>query len=506
MKVKETKGITLIALVITIVVLLILAGVTIATLTGENGLLEKAREARTATEIAGIKEQIQTEIISKQAEKYGNILDDSIKEILEKYGALSSEENLKDKTLTTTKGNHKIKVSDIFNGTTVKDTPKEPVIADKSGASTPNLDKIAQKTYVTWDLNKAGTEYEINDTQTTQPDNWYDYENGNWANIKTTKVNTNTDGKTETLEAYWVWIPRYEYVVPTSTTATQIEVKFISKNQTKPDTDKNYVIHPAFTKEGNGGLGELDGIWVAKFEASSNTTTPDTNYGGGNDANLKVQVKPGVQSWRNITTNNIFTVCRKITGTGEVLQGSTVDAHMMKNTEWGACAILSQSKYGIFNPQSSTGANGDKTYQIYNSSNGYNTGKNIYTGYASSSKDASTNYSSTTAPTNVYEYNTVNGTKASTTGTVYGIYDMAGGSWEYVAGCLSGQEHTKFGVTVGDTKYVDLYTNSSNSNYNYDGAKIGDATKETKDWNGDYSHFVSSTFGEVFWRGRCLQP
>ena len=264
------------------------------------------------------------------------------------------------------------------------------------------------------------------------------------------------------------------------------------------------MIHPAFTKEGNGGLGELDGIWVAKFEASSNTTTPDTNYGGGNDANLKVQVKPGVQSWRNITTNNIFTVCRKITGTGEVLQGSTVDAHMMKNTEWGACAILSQSKYGIFNPQSSTGANGDKTYQIYNSSNGYNTGKNIYTGYASSSKDASTNYSSTTAPTNVYEYNTVNGTKASTTGTVYGIYDMAGGSWEYVAGCLSGQEHTKFGVTVGDTKYVDLYTNSSNSNYNYDGAKIGDATKETKDWNGDYSHFV--TFGEVFWRGRCLQP
>ena len=71
---------------------------------------------------------------------------------------------------------------------------------DKSGASIPNLNKIAQKTYVTWNLNEAGTEYEINDTQTTQPDNWYDYENGKWANIKT----TNKISDTEILEAYWV--------------------------------------------------------------------------------------------------------------------------------------------------------------------------------------------------------------------------------------------------------------------------------------------------------------
>ena len=78
--------------------------------------------------------------------------------------------------------------------------PKEPVIEDKSGASTPNLNKIAQKTYVTWNLNEAGTEYEINDTQTTQPDNWCNYENGKWANIKT----TNKISDTEILEAYWV--------------------------------------------------------------------------------------------------------------------------------------------------------------------------------------------------------------------------------------------------------------------------------------------------------------
>lgn len=481
-EIKSTKGITLVALVVTIIILLILAGVTIATLTGENGLLEKAKESKTKTGIASIKEQIQIDILGKQSENNGNISDDRLKEILEKYGTLSEEEKLTDKTLTTTKGNYEIKVSDIWNGT------NEPVIADKSGANTPTGDIIGKK-YVTWELNESTNTYEEIETQ-GQPDNWYDYQNGRWANIKTTNNG---------LEAYWVWIPRYEYIEPTSTTATEIEVKFIPTSQTV--ADEGYTIHPAFTNEGNGGFGELDGIWVAKFEASSNTTTPDTNYGGGNDTTLKIQVKPGVQSWRNITTNNIFTVCRKMTSEGEVLAGSTVDSHMMKNTEWGACAILSQSKYGIFNSQSSTGANGDSTYQIWNNSNGYNTSKNIYTGYAGNNKDASTTYDSTTAPTNVYEYNTVNGTKASTTGTVYGIYDMAGGSWEYVAGCLNGQENAKFGVTVGDSKYVDLYTNSSNSFSNYDGAKIGDATKETKGWNSDYSDFVGSSY-PVFARGR----
>ena len=51
-KLKENKGITLIALVITIIVLLILAGVTIATLTGDNGILGKANDAKTQTEQA----------------------------------------------------------------------------------------------------------------------------------------------------------------------------------------------------------------------------------------------------------------------------------------------------------------------------------------------------------------------------------------------------------------------------------------------------------------------
>ena len=61
-KLKTNKGITLIALVITIIVLLILAGVSIAMLTGENGLLTKASESKQATERAGAKEAVQMEV------------------------------------------------------------------------------------------------------------------------------------------------------------------------------------------------------------------------------------------------------------------------------------------------------------------------------------------------------------------------------------------------------------------------------------------------------------
>lgn len=73
-KIKQTEGITLIALVITIIVLLILAGISIAMLTGDNGLLTKAKESEIKTDIATTKEQIKIEIMGNLSEngKYTN--------------------------------------------------------------------------------------------------------------------------------------------------------------------------------------------------------------------------------------------------------------------------------------------------------------------------------------------------------------------------------------------------------------------------------------------------
>ena len=67
---KNQKGITLIALVITIIVLLILAGVSIAMLTGENGILTQATESRTATNKAEAVEKINLALNAAKTEIY----------------------------------------------------------------------------------------------------------------------------------------------------------------------------------------------------------------------------------------------------------------------------------------------------------------------------------------------------------------------------------------------------------------------------------------------------
>lgn len=73
MKTKENTGITLIALVLTIIVLLILSGISISMLTGENGILTRAKEAKTKTELAIEKEQLQMAITEALTEN-NNIL------------------------------------------------------------------------------------------------------------------------------------------------------------------------------------------------------------------------------------------------------------------------------------------------------------------------------------------------------------------------------------------------------------------------------------------------
>ena len=68
-KFKKNQGITLIALVITVIVLLILAGISVSTLTGSNGILTKASEAKTKVEIAQEKEELQMAVMASQMEE-----------------------------------------------------------------------------------------------------------------------------------------------------------------------------------------------------------------------------------------------------------------------------------------------------------------------------------------------------------------------------------------------------------------------------------------------------
>ena len=69
----EEKGITLIVLVVTIVILLILAGVTIAAVTGDNGLFSKTKQATIEYEKEALKEEMRLAILDKQLENSGEI-------------------------------------------------------------------------------------------------------------------------------------------------------------------------------------------------------------------------------------------------------------------------------------------------------------------------------------------------------------------------------------------------------------------------------------------------
>ncbi len=80
---KNNKGITLIALVITIIVLLILAGVSIAMLTGENGILTRANESQVSTNDAEVIEKVNMELSAQLANAMsGKAFDDDVQQNL----------------------------------------------------------------------------------------------------------------------------------------------------------------------------------------------------------------------------------------------------------------------------------------------------------------------------------------------------------------------------------------------------------------------------------------
>lgn len=116
---RNENGITLVALVVTIVVLLILAGVTIVTLFGENGIIKKTQTSADATNRSTIIESARTQIINKQTDNLGSITEKELTDILKNYGTIedNGETNILEKTLNTNEGGYKIKVNEIWNGT-----------------------------------------------------------------------------------------------------------------------------------------------------------------------------------------------------------------------------------------------------------------------------------------------------------------------------------------------------------------------------------------------------
>ena len=311
--------------------------------------------------------------------------------------------------------------------------------------------------------------------------NWYNYKNKEWANVVLTTESSrskylNTTGVSVSesdILAYLVWIPRYKYKIWTTTTSSTgseqtIEVVFEDKTTPKSTgtTVGSYRTHPAFTF----GDTELNGIWVGKFETTGNATTPTA--------------KPNLQSLTGQTVSEKFSTAQKF-GTSTYGSTSKIDAHMMKNSEWGAVAYLSHSIYGI-----------NEEIYINNSSSHY-TGRSGGTTDASSSTNGTYTWDGKTT-SGSYASDRTLGTKASTTGNITGVYDMSGGAWEYVMGNYNNTISSSDFSTLPNSKYYDTYSITSNSSCTI-ATCGGHALFETAGWYSDYADFVSSSYP---WFGR----
>jgi hypothetical protein len=275
-----------------------------------------------------------------------------------------------------------------------------------------------------------------------------------------------------------------------------ITIIFENKDTSKSSgsTDGTWLTHPAFTF----GTKDVNGIWVGKFETSTDNITCNSDPRATKCMNVDPLIIPNVPSLRFQNTSTQFLTSQKFNNEEKYGLTSDFDSHMMKNMEWGSVAYLSHSIYGKYGNSMYTGAN-KEIYQ--NKSNAYITG-------SSNGTIGSIQYSpSQCAYDDIADRDGGAGAcggGASTTGNIYGIYDMSGGSHEGVMGGMysSGDEY----VNVSSSGFVQSTIDSANmvkyinkykygtSLSDYSRGQIGDATGETRRWYGDYDLFVFSSY------------
>lgn len=393
-----------------------------------------------------------------------------------------------------------------FHGKLVIESLDAGVYADNSGAAYPKLD--TNMIPIIYD-NNAKEWVKVDLTQ-----KWYDYNNKMWANVaivnslsthNTILKNLYAEDKDCTgdnnyckvsdylqadagtvipmddIVAMFVWIPRYNYTLYNSEQATKIEVNFedvlmTNYNKKLGDCESHSTktigcayTHPAFTL----GTTELTGIWVGKFETGTNTINTNDE-----EKTSAVFIKPNLYSLTNQQITNQFKTAKALSS----LYNLKLDTHMMKDSEWGAVAYLTNSQYGRYD---NTGNCLDSGCEVW--INNVYKNNNSLTGCSSTiSKDTAAtlatadDYCNTDNSTDY-----INGINAATTGNIYGIYDMSGGSYEYTMASSNN-------ITWADTKYYNAYTSLNPTTACHNELCYGYALSETAGWNNDNHDFITT--------------
>ena len=326
---------------------------------------------------------------------------------------------------------------------------------------------------------------------------WYDYDNGIWANAVMVSDSNYNKYKNSTIGTeielgdilgFYVWIPRFKYYIINNSSYTNYEritnVVFekgnastgtIKCNDKISNTDNTHVYSEICTDEVNyhiydnlstythPAFKDKNGYWVAKFvTGEGEKVLPNVNM-----------LKKDISGAYNVS-NNIK------------------NSHVLTNMEYAAVIILSNSFYGKTG-NSMYSDNKDNSFaRIYANAYAYDmTGcSSEYNNYSKSFIVEETKkcmeYNNLTNYSHVS--NSVNyaigyaGAGASSTGNIYGVYDLASKNGELVSSYLLGKD----GLENINTKYYDVYSYSdyignvasSNNIYNLYRYKLGDAIRE----------------------------
>lgn len=213
---------------------------------------------------------------------------------------------------------------------------------------------------------------------------WYNYSSKEWANavlVKEIKSNDSSKSRYDYKEApagtiineddilgYFVWIPRFRYQLFDSDEAISINIAFegVSSPKSQGTVSGQWLTHPAFTYNDQ----ELSGIWVGKYEASNS----DNN----------IVIKSGLTPWTNIDYVSANNKILSMIDQNNIYGLKGVNTHMVRNSEWGALAYLTNSIYGNLIDNSSTGNNtgiynlsGNKEFIIMDNENQYSLGYSL---------------------------------------------------------------------------------------------------------------------------------
>ncbi len=432
---------------------------------------------------------------------------------------------------------------------------------DTSGANKPELTSNMIPVY----YDEANNSWKKADASNLDEFNiWYNYDKKMWANAVTvTETNRQTYLKASAgttipitdINTMWVWIPRYTYTYFKSSTPQEINIKFEKRTNSsgtikcvpainQKDSDGNIIsqkctdskntslkegistyTHPAFTF----GSNELTGLWVGKFEnnAVDIPTSPITT-------DSTIIIKPDLVSLRYKDISYMFKDIRQMEGSNNVYgfkqssntvfnwdgtltnDNNNIDIHMMKNNEWGVVAYLSHSKYGINGEIYKNNSSGYYTGRSGGNVSGKTSASSVYTNISSIDQNNEYGYYTYDGYLLNYNTNTKSQTRdlskvASSTGNIYGIYDISGGSNEYVMGVMVSSDG-KFNVASAGNwnaslmplnKYYNSYSydvSSNSTKYStFTRGNLGDATIEVlasssnrKSWYDDLASFVAS--------------